>query len=165
MQFNLNITHLSQFKATVKRETELGIGEAVIPIVSLESGIPGSLASLHSSEKGTKGFVQSVSYILKNLGVDVIKTRALCFKLYDTMTLLEIGKRFLLFLPSIPALFQKFIIEPPTLIKLRLHKISLMPSGIESIFKSFVHCINYILNGRRMSSRFIPPLKEWAFSA
>lgn len=165
VQSNFNITHFSQLKTAVNMEPELGVSETIIPIVSLESGISGSLPSLHSPEKGTESLVQSIGHILKNLGVDVVETGALCFKLGDTLALLEIGKRFLLFLPSIPALFQKFIIEPAALIKLRLQKISLMLSGIEPIFKSLIHYLNYILKRGWCQANSSPALKSGAFLA
>jgi hypothetical protein len=165
MQLDFNITHLSQLEATVKHETELGIGEAVIPIVSLESGIPGSLPSLYSPEKSTKGFVQSVGHILKNLGLDIAKTRAPCFKLCDATALFEIGKRFLLFLPGILAFLQEFVIQPATFIKMGLQKISLMFGGIEPIFKGFIHYKNYILNEGGCQANSSPALKCGAFLA
>lgn len=146
MQLDFNITHFSQFEASVKLKPELGIGEALISVEPLEPGIARFFSGLHSPEKGTKGFVQSIGHILKNLGVDIVETEALCFELRDSLALFEIGKRFLLISPGIPALLQKFVVQPATLIKLRLQKLSLRFGRIESIFKSFIHYFNGILN-------------------
>lgn len=159
------ITHFCQLKTAVYVEPELGVGETAIPVVSLESGISGSLPSLHSPEKSTKRFVQSVCHILKNLGVDIIEAGAFCFKLCDTLALLEIGKRFLLFLPSVPALLQELVIKPSALIKLRLQKISLVLGWVEPVFKRFIHCINYTLKRGWCQANSSPALKCGAFLA
>lgn len=149
MQPYLDITNFCQSQTAVYMEPELSVGEAVVPVISLKSGIARRLPSLHSPEKSAKGFVQSVSHILEHLRVDIIEAGALRFKLPDTLALLEIGKGFLFFLPGILALLKEFIIEPPTLIKLRLKNLSLMLRGIEPVFKRLIHYLNYILKERK----------------
>ena len=160
MQLDFNITHLSQLEATVKTETELGIGEAVISIIPFESGIPRSLASLDSPEKGTEGFVQPVGHILKNLRVDIVKAEALFFKLRDSLALFEVGKGFLFFLPGILAFLKELIIEPAAFINLRLQEKSLMFGGIQAIFKGSFHNLNYILNEGRCQANSSPAFKS-----
>ncbi len=162
---NFHITHLGQVETAIDMKSKLGIGEAVIPIIPLEAGIARLLPSLHSPEKSTEGFVKSVSHILKNLGVDIAETRALYFKLGDALALLEIGKRFLLFLPSILTLLKKLVIKPAAFIKLGLQKIGLVLGGIKSVFKSFLHNKYYILKEGGCQSDSSPALKCGAFSA
>ena len=145
MQLDFNITHLSQFKASIKCETELGIGETIIPIIPLEAGIARLSARFHSPEESTEGFVQPVGYILKDLGIDEFEAGMLCFKLGDVLALLKVGQRFLLLIPSISAFLQKSVIQPAALIEVGFQNFSLVFGGIQSIFKRLIHCLNYIL--------------------
>jgi hypothetical protein len=146
VQLDFNITHFSQFETAIKGKPKLSVGETIVSAVPLESGIARGLPSLHSPKESTKCLVQPVSHILKNLGVDVVKTGAFLFKLSDSLALFEIRKRFSFLLPSISTFFKQLVIQPATFIKLGLQKISLMLGGIESIFKGFVHYKDYILN-------------------
>ena len=135
--------------ATLNCESRLGIGEATISVIAPETRITGLLlASLNTAKETPKGFVQSISYVLKHLGVGVFQTRAFRFEFCYPFTLREIRKPLLLLLPAITAFFKQLVIEPATFIKLPLKQSSLMFGGLESIFKASVHNWYYTLKVR-----------------
>jgi len=165
VELNFDVTDLRKLKITIESEAKLCIGETIIAVKTFEARIAWLFSSLNSPEEGLERLVQSICDILKHLRVDIAKTRAFLLEFYDTLALLEIRKTFLPLLPAITALFQQPVIQPTTLIKLRLKQVNLVICWEKTIFKSLLHRVLLYLKERKLSSRFIPPLKEWAFSA
>src|SRR5262249_35135281 len=61
----------------------LGIGEGVIAVISLKTGISGLLSLLHAPEEVLERFLHSMQGILQNLCIDLVKLRSVLFDCWE----------------------------------------------------------------------------------
>jgi len=91
----------------------LGITDAIIPILSLESGISRGFASFDSSEKRPEGKVHPVHHILKNLRMNVFEFGFGFFPNRQHLLGFKIANRFAFLLKDILPHGKCFIVDPP----------------------------------------------------
>lgn len=147
VQLDLNPTDLGEVEPIVPQRSPgriLGVGEAVVAIVSLESRETQSLTVAATSEESLKRLLQSAQDILKNLRVDLSNIRTIQFQGRELAALIMIVQRNAKALPSCSSLFQRGIVEFTTEIKRLLQALRLLPGWIEAILEGFAHLLPFL---------------------
>src|SRR6266699_591942 len=133
---------------------DLGIGEAIIAVISVEPGEAGGFAFLASLEESLECLVYTLQGVLEHLGVDLLILRTDLFDLWQLGRLVFIGNAHLAHPIGFLALLKRGIVEFAITVKCELEGISLFASGVQAICKSLLHGSHSFLTFNRLPNTF-----------
>jgi len=142
MQHDLEMTDARsrEFALCIDLKPTLGIGEAVIAVLALETGKPRLLGLFfHPSEKGFHGQIKPYRHVLQHLGMDSGKGGTFCFQYRKGGLLLIKGKRETILFIGLLAFCQQMIIEPSALFQYLMEFGFLFLGGIDLVLKHLTH--------------------------
>jgi hypothetical protein len=142
MQHNANVSYFGQneftaFELTARRG--LWESDAIVSAISLETWVSGIFSCLNPAKEGLESKVKPDSHILKDLGVDLVKTIAFKFQSWQFGLLLVERRGFLGFFVGVAFLLKPVIIQPATLFQLLFKQTGLFLGWINSVLKRFSH--------------------------
>ena len=138
-----NLAYFSSFdRIVLKRETKLGIGQAVISAPATEARIARLFTSFNSSKKGFEGKVNPFLDILERLRIDHRQRRAVLLPLRQKCIALIQADRLLLLLPGILAQSKRLIKNPPAFLQHLTENMLLLGCWGKSVFKGLTHILS-----------------------
>jgi len=118
---------------------QLGIGEAIIAVATLEAGITGLVASLDTAEEGFECSTQAIQNILEDLGMDFAILWPDFLDRGELSALTDIGDGDSLHSPGISALLKASVVKFSDSLQGPGQALRLTAGGIESILKCLSH--------------------------
>jgi hypothetical protein len=110
----------------------------MIPVTSLEAGIPGLFPLLHAAKERLEGPVQPPEHILQYLGVEVVVLGPHRFDGGQLSALAGARDTHAAFLPGIPAFLQSRVVEFPTATQHERHRLLLRISRQEFVLEGLM---------------------------
>jgi hypothetical protein len=120
---------------------KLLVGEGVIPMASLEAGIPWLLTGLHSTKEGLESPVRSSEYVLQDLGMYIVVLGPNVLDGRQLRALATTGDTHTTFAPGISAFLKCGVVQFPAAAYDERHCLLLFQSGLELVLESLAHSV------------------------